>query len=127
MENKRKWLGILVIILILGITVIGCITITPANEFGVIWVVNNSGVPYWVAGPILRNYNMEYRIRSQPLNSEKQTNFNTFEDGEYFIYYRPYLPFSGDTANGPSDTNFRSWSSKTVTISKGEVVRIEVP
>ena len=127
MKNKRKWLGILVIVLIFGMTVVGCITMTPASEIGTIWVSNNSSVSYWIAGPHLRNHVMDYRLNRSPLEAGKTTSFIAYEDGTYFIYYRPFLPFTGDTATEPSDNNFRSWSSKTVTISKGEVVRIQIP
>ena len=127
MENKKTWLGILVIVLVFGMMTFGCITMTPASEIGTIWVSNNSGVSYWIAGPQLRNHVMDYSLRRQPLENGKAINFSTFEDGTYYIYYRFYNQFMGDTPTEPSDKNFRSWSSKSVTISKGEVVRIQIP
>ena len=127
MKKRKTWLGLLVIVLIFGVMSFGCITITPASEIGTIWVSNNSDTSYWIAGPQLRNYNMEYSIRRQPLEGGKEINFTTFEDGTYYIYYRPFNHFWGDTATEPNDKDFRNWNSKSITISNGEVERIQIP
>jgi len=124
MKNKK---GILVIILIFTMMAVGCITITPASEFGQIWVENNSSYySYWVVGPRLRNYVMEYEMRSEPLEPGKQIYFPTFEDGEYLIYYKETNPVN-DALNNPRNQDFRQWLSKSVTIKKGELVRIQIP
>ena len=124
MKNKGFLLGILAIGLIFGTTVVGCITMTPVSETGQIRVVNNSGGRFWIAGPQFRNYNMQYTMNSQPLDTGREFIYFTHEDGAYYIYY---LPVSILDVDGPRDRNFLNWSSKSITISKGETVRVEIP
>ena len=137
MANKFKWVGMFLMVLFLGMTVVGCAmfgAMAADNEAkqtdgkgGTIRVANTTthatGHRYWVVGPSRDGTYTRATIYGVTSGSVRP--YTVDNDGSYLIYYRAAR--SDESSNPPRDENYQSWNRKSVYVSNDETVRVELP
>ncbi|MDR2702667.1 MAG: hypothetical protein LBB72_09575, partial [Spirochaetaceae bacterium] len=118
-------LTILVMVLVFGMTAVGCVTLTPEEEAArraeqmFVEVYNTSNTAwYWVVR-VLANHESVFRVAPGHYIA-----YATRLEGENYIRYRAWR--SNDEKE-PSLEETLYWTKKTFFVSKGESVRVNIP
>ena len=137
MANKKNWIGILVILLVFGMTVVGCVTVGTAASDGspqaggriritnnhamgdafyvVIYYGNRSVTSMFIVGDSGNNYR-ESNIQQQRVN----------ENGEYTVRYT-FVQRDGTSFRPMDGPDSNAWAGKTINVSDGAVVDVLLP
>ena len=82
MVNKKFWLGILTIVLVLGMTVVGCDNGSTSN--------NGGGAPEWAYGPWYNTSNGAYRVKVAEISSTELILYKLDGSVELTAKFRDY-------------------------------------
>jgi len=135
MKKIGLWLGMLVLALVFGMTVVGCVLfeVMSANiearnsdgKGGDITINNTSDSnEYFVIYPDRDGrYTM---IMAKRLTKNGRDFFSVDNDGSYLIYYRQVR--EGETPPFLRDEDYRTWwNSKSIFVSNDERVSVSIP